>query len=305
MYYKTGDESASGWVDMYSESNPGDFLRINGSAANLTDLNVDNVTDGVLTVDHGGTGVATNFEGLIRANGLDEGGHGLPFSMATKGKDYVDPDNLVGMIAYFPKNETRDNWLWCNGGTYSATTYPKLAEYLSNVPFSLTAGRLPNLSNHFIRSWDGTSGSSSSTGIGKTRPDSLKIHTHSVEGNVSTGSAGAHTHDKGTLRVHGSIETPNDDEPLTNADSTINKGALRLTKISKKGGKATGSGKGYRGIDIDTNWGGFEGSTASAGAHSHSLSGSAFNISNAGEDTETYPKHIILVPMIYAGRKAT
>ena len=122
LYYKTQDDSDQGWVGIYSEENEGSFLKINGSAANLTNLNVDHVTDGVLSVEHGGTGNSGTFSGMLKANGTGA------YTRATEGEDYIDPNGLVGMISYFPKNEVRSNWFLCDGGTFTASEYPKLNE---------------------------------------------------------------------------------------------------------------------------------------------------------------------------------
>lgn len=93
---------------------------------------------------------------------------------------------------------------------------------------------------------------------------------------LTTTQDGAHTHDKGTMRIQGSILTPNNNEPLTNADSVTNSGALALTnRTSDWGGGSTSSGAGYRGITFDTDrdsGNGWTGLTGTSGDHTHSVS---------------------------------
>ena len=54
-------------------------------------------------------------------------------------------------------------------------------------------------------------------------------------------------------------------------------------------------------FDASQTW---SGNTSQAPNHTHTLSGSSFTIANTGA-VETAPKHIVMVPMIYAGPKAS
>lgn len=292
LYYKTTSTGSDGWEPVYSGNNKGTLIQEGSSASTLIDLNVSAVSEGVLSTSHGGTGVSGTFEGLLKANGTSA------CTRAVEGVDYIDPNNLVGMIAYFPKNETRDNWLICDGSTFTTTTYPSLYTYLGGTNV------LPDLRDRFIRSWDGSSTSSGKAILDKNSA-SVGQHTHELSsGTIACAGAGGHSHSKGSMRIQGSIVTPNDDEPLTNADGTTNSGCLKLKDKSSYGGQGTSSGAGYRTISLDTNLGGWTGSTSTENNHTHTISLSGSTAQNSG-NAEPFPKNIILVPMIYAGPKVS
>ena len=91
--------------------------------------------------------------------------------------------------------------------------------------------------------------------------DELPAHSHTS----SSDSAGAHTHSKGTMRITGGA--------WSNAELMQSGGTGALKTVGKSGIRnrdgASDSRVSY--IEMDTNWGGWTGSTSSAGAHSHAI----------------------------------
>jgi hypothetical protein len=93
---------------------------------------------------------------------------------------------IVGDILMTTKNKTDLAWLLCNGGTFSAVTYPALNTYLGSTT-------LPNLTN-FIPMGAGSTVALGAT-AGSTTSAGLLAHVH--------GSGGGHTHTS-AAHVHGS-----------------------------------------------------------------------------------------------------
>lgn len=99
-------------------------------------------------------------------------------------------DKLVGQISHF-RNTPPSNWLICNGGTFSAVTYPKLNTYLGGTT-------LPNYLGRFILSADGVTYLVGTTG--GFADATLVSHTHVVNdpghvhgGVIRTGNTGLTT----------------------------------------------------------------------------------------------------------------
>lgn len=88
-------------------------------------------------------------------------------------------DKLVGQISHF-RNTPPSNWLICNGGTFSAVTYPKLNTYLGGTT-------LPNYLGRFILSADGVTYLVGTTG--GFADATLVSHTHTITdpGHVHSG----------------------------------------------------------------------------------------------------------------------
>lgn len=187
LYYKTQDSSDAGWIQIYSYNNPLNYLSPTSSAPNLTDLNASNIHSGILSPLFGGSGVAGNLLGILKANGENA------YTVAKEGVDYLVPDNLVGMISYFSKDDNRSDWLICNGSTFSATQYPKLYNFLGR-------NTLPDLRDRFIRSWDGTKE------IGKKFEDTYKQHNHSLSGTATSSTIADHTHSVSNVGVAANLK---------------------------------------------------------------------------------------------------
>ena len=84
--------------------------------------------------------------------------------------DGLIDDKFVGQISHF-RNTPPTNWLICNGGTFSAVTYPKLNTYLGGTT-------LPNYLGKFLLSADGVTYLVGTTG--GFADATLVSHTHVV-----------------------------------------------------------------------------------------------------------------------------
>lgn len=93
--------------------------------------------------------------------------------------DGLIDDKFVGQISHF-RNTPPTNWLICNGGTFSAVTYPKLNTYLGGTT-------LPNYLGKFLLSADGVTYLVGTTG--GFADATLVSHTHVVNdpGHVHAG----------------------------------------------------------------------------------------------------------------------
>ena len=286
LWYKTQDGTNYGWVATYSNINTPNYLPVDGSGAQLTNLNASAVTSGILGAAYGGTGAAGTLNGLVKANGSGA------YTQAVEGKDYISPNTLVGMVSYFPKqlSASRTDWLLCNGGTFSATDYPLLYSFLGN------STTLPNIADKFMRGWDGTS-TTGDKAIGSSVEDTLKSHTHTVSGSATTSEAGSHTHTRGSMNITGTLNSVG---PGTSAHPTGTGAFILNSTFTGQGSQDAFGNPGNFTFDASQTW---SGNTSQDGAHTHTLSGSSLTIANTGA-TETAPKHVVMVPMIYAGPKA-
>ena len=159
--------------------------------------------------------------------------------------------------------------------------YPVGSYYMSSnstSPATLFGGTWTQIQNRFIFA-AGSGYSVNSTGGSATKSlstDNLPSHNHSC------GSAGSHTHTRGSMNITGSI-TNTDNEPFGTADTFSNSGALSMAVKSFSNGAESSSyegGGGYQiNFDASKNW---TGSTSSNGSHSHTIGstgkGTAFNV---------------------------
>lgn len=115
LYYKAIGNSATGWYSIWS-MNTLNYLAPNGNGSQLTDLNANNITAGVLATSRGGTGDTGTINGLVKGNGSSA------YTEAVDGEDYLGPNGFTGMISYFPFDITEvenSGWLVCDGSKYS------------------------------------------------------------------------------------------------------------------------------------------------------------------------------------------
>lgn len=160
--------------------------------------------------------------------------------------------------------------------------YPVGAYYISSSstsPATLFGGTWTQITNRFILA-AGSSYSVGSTGGSATKTlttDNLPSHSHSC------GSAGSHSHTKGSMNITGSIVASDSNEVFTAVDELVQGGALRLTNRVDFGSITTSQGAGYNGIDFDASRSGaWTGETSSNGTHSHTIGSTgkstAFNV---------------------------
>lgn len=92
-------------------------------------------------------------------------------------------------------------------------------------------------------------------------------------GTITAVSNGAHTHNKGNMRIQGSISSTDKQEAIIYADDLSASGALTTGNKKDNFPAFTKSGTGTvrQKINFDTDSGGWSGSTSSNGAHTHNV----------------------------------
>ena len=175
---------------------------------------------------------------------------------------------LVGELKWYAGRTVPAGYLLCDGRAVSRTTYSALFAAIGTIYGSGDGATTFNLPNGNGRTLQGTNTVSQ---VGTYKSAGLPGITHSHSG--STGSAGAHTHTKGTMRITGNVTgNPGDNEPLFFADEATSSGALAVSNpVTKPNGAGYESNTGYNTLSFDTNSGGWTGATSSDGAHTHSF----------------------------------
>lgn len=79
----------------------------------------------------------------------------------------------VGSPIPWPTSTPPSGWLKCNGSSFSAALYPKLAQAYPSL-------NLPDLRGEFIRGWDDERGINPEQGLGMWMSDSIRSHSHSI-----------------------------------------------------------------------------------------------------------------------------
>ena len=150
--------------------------------------------------------------------------------------------------------------------------YPVGAYYMSSdstSPAVLFGGTWTQIQNRMIMA-AGSSYSVGATGGSATKTlttNNLPSHTHSC------GSAGSHSHTRGTMNITGSITNPSSDNDLLfEAETATGSGALSLSssRTTNKGGQIGESQVGYDVLTLNAK-NGWTGETSTAGSHSHTI----------------------------------
>lgn len=294
LYYKGVGSDATGWVELYSKSNfsesEGSYMKPDGDGSQLKDLNASNITSGLLSVERGGTGVS-EITGLIKGNGSS------PFSAATEGVDYLGPNTMTGVIAFYPVDLLPDGstdaipkgWLRCDGSPYSRDTYKRLYDIIGTtygVGDGTNTFNVPNLYNYYIRCWDG------STSFNSVQQPQVGKHTHALSG--TTGEESSHTHTAGDMNIKGQITNVWTQRSYgTGASSTSGCVSAYYSNIGTIWG--TSGAMSFTNIYIDAESSNWSGATSGGSAHSHTLSGVTAENSST-EETRVLGK--MLIPII-------
>ena len=170
--------------------------------------------------------------------------------------------------------------------------YPVGAYYVSSSstsPATLFGGTWVQIQNRFILA-AGSSYSVGATGGSATvklTTDNLPSHSHSC------GSAGSHSHTRGTMEITGSItstdHTGDYKEALTNSDEISSSGALSVdNRVNVTGFPSSAdSNASYRTIKLKAS-DGWTGSTNSTGSHTHTIGATGKNTA-----VTTMPPYIV------------
>lgn len=312
LYYKSEGTDSTGWKKVFS-SNSDNFLTPTGSGAQLTDLNMRNATDGPLSVLYGGTGIPDTRNGLSLFNGLVKANGTNPFSEAVADTDYVSPATMVGIVSYYAGNieDIKANeptivnggWFVCNGKAVSKAQYPRLYKAIGYTYGSIgDEGEyflLPNLIGNYIKGSESSTNEQGSHNVGR--------HTHLLS-EATTGPAGAHTHDRGTMNITGGFQGAGQfAQPSSHGNTDPNNfnpwGAFKCKNKRYKVGNKGAEPDWYYEFDASANW---TGETSEAPNHTHTLNGTiSYNkrINPSTGDVEDAPEendvnHIKMIPII-------
>ena len=281
LYYKATGSDAYGWIKLYSTYNlkeGEDYLAPDGDASQLTNLNMSNAGSGTLAVTRGGTG-SNGLTGIVKGNGASA------YTAAIDGVDYLGPNSMTGLIAFYPIDTIPTGWLRCDGSAYSRTTYARLFSIIGTTYGNgdgSTTFNVPDLYNYFIRGWDG------STPFNTVQQDQVGKHTHTLTG--TTGEESAHTHTKGNMSLSGSVSSV---WTQRNSQAT---GCFRIS-YSYGGVWGTDGAMSYSTISLNSD-GGWTGTTSGGSAHSHTLTGNTDENTTASGTSETRVLNKMLVPVI-------
>ena len=307
LYYKSSNDGKLGWISVLD----GDhfkggvqYLRPIDNGGQLYDLNASNISEGVLKTAYGGTGNRGTLSGLVKANGTEA------FSSATDGVDYLGPTSTTGIICFYPVwNEAGDiipGWLRCDGTPKKKSTYSNLSAKLGDVYGIPTVEeiaaaypteenidvnewfKIPNLSDYFIRCWDGVSS------FNVAEADQVGKHKHGINFYSKAGSA--HRHDKGDYNITGYIPALETVYKNT-SDKPSSYGAFKVSKKNVVNGysKNTQWDNNLWSFAANRAW---TGNSGSESAHTHLINGDTNENTATVRNGENIVKNYQLVPII-------
>ena len=202
---------------------------------------------------------------------------GVPSQQSVKayvdGKDtatrsYAEAFWVPGLILPYGGSTAPAGWLLCNGASVSRTTYADLFNAIGTAfgSQSVTTFNLPDCRGRVLVGAGGTSDTLLGNAVGNTGG---ARSTTLAEGNLP-----AHTHGAGTLATS---EGRSHSHSLPFANSIA----------------GTGSTKN----DLDDNESGFQGSTGSAGAHTHTITGDTGS-AGSGQSFTNLPPSLVVSAII-------
>lgn len=182
-------------------------------------------------------------------------------------------DNLpIGTVQWYAGTSANipAGWLECNGAEVTST-YPTLKLFLLNAgsPFGIQNSNplLPDLRGRFARGYDPSATNAPYAAVvGAYQTDAFKAHNHGA-GTLQTAEAGAHTH-------------------VVGGNDGDNVGSQKLAPYLRRDD-----------AEFDST---DPGSIRTAGAHTHTLTGSTANAPTSGDGNETRPMNISFIPIIKA-----
>lgn len=245
----------------------------------------------------------------------------IPAAIRQKGEDVRVP---AGMVGYFAGSSAPTGWLECNGSAVSRTTYADLFTAIGTTYGTgdgATTFNLPDLRGEFLRVLDSGRGIDSGRVLGSTQEEAYKSHNHTGLSSstgahthgatASSSSTGAHTHtitsSSSSTGAHAHTITSSSNSTGSHAHTasvTLNSSGAHGHTVS---GTAASAGAHTHTLrNYLSEWGSIPDATAgiehnpargndqsvrdstnavlSAGAHTHTVSGSA---ASAGSHTHT------------------
>lgn len=280
LYYKGIGDDSYGWVLIWSSNNfmSGEqYLKPNGDASQLQNIDAGSISSGVLKVQNGGTGT-TGITGLVKGNGTNA------FSAAQDGVDYIGASDFIGLIMWSPLDQIYGRWIVCDGSTYSITEHPEYTMLCNRIGNKyggdgVTTFGVPDLIDRYPKG-------SNFGGVGVAGDAHIGEHTHALQGN--TGSESSHNHPPGNLNV---IESYFSQE----ISGIQTAGAFYVgEQINGKTSAPDGKIDHKIMFNLGSNVWNQDTRTAAGSAHSHALEGSTAAAGTGTNDVN----HVTLVPVI-------
>lgn len=173
------------------------------------------------------------------------------------------------MVLLYGGTTVPAGWLACEGQVIqsrnadgSASPYDALYQILGTtygVGPEAGSFKLPDLRSRFVEGANGN--------INTYIEDGLVDHTHAFTGtSTSTGQRAGHYHTQGTWRITGSTSDGNLGMHRSGAS-----GALKSIAVGSDYKSVSGSGGYYGTVEMDTDKGGWTGSTSDPGTHRHQV----------------------------------
>ncbi len=190
----------------------------------------------------------------------------IPAAIRSKGEDVLALARVpAGMVMHFAGAAAPSGWLACDGSAVARADY---ADLFSAIGTTYGAGdgsttfNLPDLRGEFLRGLDSGRGVDADRALGSAQGEAYKSHTHTG----SSSNTGSHTH---TASV-----TVNSDGAHTHTVSgTAESNGAHTHTVPF--GSYVGGGSTYNSPDDYTNFLWKYLPTTSAGAHTHTVSGTA------------------------------
>lgn len=283
LWFKSdgADSSTSGWRQIYDSSD--EFLRPDGNGSQLTNLNANSITDGILNVIYGGTGT-----GYITDGYLVQGHGNNPFTPFNLSDLSALLNEFVGMIMWCPMNEISGRWLVCDGKAYSregeySALFAKIGTKYGSGDGSTTFN-VPNLIDRYIK---GSSEASASLIQG-----SVKSHSHGLSGSNTGGETG-HSHGPGNLNATGTV-SGGDQEGMWDKGSAD--GVFSIVKKEKKWishSDKSGNNTVSLSFNLKNGWD-TTSSTGPSSGHTHPLLGSTQSTGSSTNEVD----HSNMIPVI-------
>ena len=200
----------------------------------------------------------------------------------------------VGSVQAYAGTALPADWLWCDGGIYSTTTYPALFAAIGYAYGGMrTSFNVPDLRDRSVVG----AGASISLGEagGKTTINTVVAHTHAMSGSISvsagaamaitgqalseysgqsTGQNHGHALNTGTLSHNHTVSLTTSSNGNHDHDSRINNPSNFNRNSNSNGANVSGSNTGNR--------------TAAGGEHTHTASGTTAAAQSWGSAPQTH-----------------